>query len=76
MGLHIDGVGIGIKFSPSFFFLNDSLGLHIKVFGHEVTWDPSLREFVLYRPDRSSWHWSRRHGRWTQKGEDTWDGWV
>jgi len=54
----------------------DGLGLLIKAFGHAICWTHGDGELIVDRPDGSSWHWRKEHGRWTQKEGDITDGWV
>jgi hypothetical protein len=68
---------ISIRKGRTYLTLYSSGGLEGAARGYEVIWSPrdTVQPFILSRPDGSSWHWSRKYGRWTQKGEDILDGW-
>ena len=62
-------------------FTYDDLGLLFNAFGHTVCWMRGVRgqdsgELIIDRPNGDSWHWTKKHRRWTVMGDgDILDGW-
>jgi hypothetical protein len=63
---------VTITIGQSFVF--EITPLFISMGRYELFWNHE--EFVFDRPNGSSWHWRKGHGRWTQKDGGIMDGWV
>jgi hypothetical protein len=57
--------------------LLDDQGLTFRAFGNEISLLHNCSELIVERlSDGNSWNWRRGVGRWTQRGDAWFEGWV